>query len=229
MNLLSPRPGAHRTRLLAAAFTCWLGFAAIAWWQESGASAAFDSAGLLIWRKPPLFDPAGPAIVTDAMQVLTLFGGGPFRTMLGIIVLAVLLSRRRKRESVMLLALMIPSAAINSTLKWLFARPRPDIVPHLTGYGDLSFPSGHSLNGAATYLGLALILGSLRGRRHGVWIAAALCLSLGIAFSRVWLGVHYPTDAIAGWLGGTGWALMVAAVARPVASPLARPSRAGGA
>ena len=218
MNTSSNWPTRYRTGLLTAAFACWMGFALVAWWQESGASAAFDRAGLLYWRKPPLLDPVGPILLTDTMQVLTVLGSGPFRIVLAVVVLAALLARRHKRESAMLVALMTLPAATNSALKWLFARPRPDIVPHLTGFGDLSFPSGHSLNGAATYLGLALIFGSLSQRRRGIWFAAALCLSLAIAFSRVWLGVHYPTDAIAGWLGGTGWALVITALARPGAS-----------
>ena len=218
MNTSLPRPGPHRTELLTVAFACWLGFALVAWWQESGASAAFDRAGLLYWRQAPQLGPVGPALLTDAMQALTVVGSGTFRIVLALIVVAVLLARRHNRESVMLVALMTLPAATNSVLKWLFARPRPDIVPHLTSFGDLSFPSGHSLNGAATYLGLALILAGLSPHRRGIWIAAALCLSLAIAFSRVWLGVHYPTDAIAGWLGGTGWALIVTTLLRPTVS-----------
>lgn len=213
------KPGAslttQRARLLAAGLACWLGFALVAWWQASGASAGFDRAGLLLWRQPPQLYPIGPAWLTDAMRGLTTLGGGAFRVPLGLAALALLLSRRYLREAMMLAAIMVPAAVINSGLKTLFDRPRPDLVPYLHAFTDQSFPSGHSLNGAATYLGLALIAAALLPRLRGSFFTMALCLSLGIAFSRVWLGVHYPTDAIAGWLGGTGWVLVVTALIQP--------------
>ncbi|MCB2077360.1 MAG: phosphatase PAP2 family protein [Novosphingobium sp.] len=212
------RTATRNTGLLVASVASLLCFALVAAWQASGASASFDRAGLLYWREMPLLFPVGPAWLTQAMQGLTIMGGGPFRIALGLFVLTLLLARRHIRESLMLLAIMIPAAAINSGLKLLFARPRPDIVPRLDGFSDLSFPSGHSFNGAATYLGLALIMAGLRSRTRYWLVVPALCLSLAIAFSRVWLGVHYPTDAIAGWLGGTGWATMVAYLMQPRAS-----------
>ncbi len=209
----------QRAAIIAGGFACWLGLALIAWWQASGASAGFDRAGLLLWRDGPLLDAVGPAWLTSAMAGLTLIGGGPLRSALAIAVCAVLLVRRRMRDAVLLAGTALSAAAVNAGLKQLFARPRPDIVPHLDRISDLSFPSGHSFNSAAVYLCMALTIARLAPRRRGALIGAAMGLSLAIAFSRVWLGVHYPTDAMAGWLGGVGWALLLNALGRPQPAP----------
>lgn len=207
---------AHRkATLIVAACASWAGFALVAWWQASGASSGFDQAGLLFWREGPSLLPPGPGWLTNLMQGLTVMGGGTFRTVLGVAVLAALLVRRHTRQGLVLLAIVLPAAAINSGLKALFARPRPDLVPYLDSFGAFSFPSGHSFNGTATYLGLALVFASLAPRLRPPLLAAGLTLSLGIAFSRVWLGVHYPTDAIAGLLAGAGWVLLVWALLQP--------------
>jgi len=215
MNESSHRIIPHRATLLGTGVACWAGFVLVAWWHTSGASAGFDRAGLLLWREGASLQPIGPDWLSDAFRLITLLGGGPFRTVLGLVILGILLVCRYLREGLVLVAIMVPSAEINSLLKSFFAQPRPDIVPYLAGFGGFSFPSGHSMNGAATYLGLALIFAGMLSRYRSALLAGALCLSLVIAFSRVWLGVHYPTDAIAGWLAGTGWALMVASLLRP--------------
>jgi len=210
----SALPGGQAKLPLAAVLACWAGFALVAWFQASGTSVGFDRAGLLLWREAPALMPAGPTWLTSLMRGLTTMGGGTFRTVLGLVVLAALLARRHMRQGLMLLAIMLPAAAINFSLKELFDRPRPDLVPYFDTFGDLSFPSGHSFNGAATYLGLALILARQMPRLGKALVAGAVILSLGIAFSRVWVGVHWPTDAIAGWLGGMGWALLVTMLLR---------------
>jgi len=215
MNETPHRIAPYRALLLSAGVACWAGFSLVAWWQASGASTGFDRAGLLLWREVPSLQPIGPGWLSDAFRLITLLGDGPFRTVLGLAVLGLLIFRRHLREGLVLAAIMIPSATFNSLLKSLFARPRPDIVPYLSGFGDFSFPSGHSMNGAATYLGLALIFAGTMPRYRSALLTGAICLSMAIAFSRVWLGVHYPTDTIAGWLAGTGLALMVASLLRP--------------
>jgi len=94
------------------------------------------------------------------------------------------------------------------------------IVPHLTEAGGASFPSGHSFNAALVYVALALAFAALSARRVVRWglIGGALALSMAIALSRVWLGVHFPSDAVAGWCAGAAWAFTAAALLdRPAA------------
>ena len=210
--------GTALNAMIATALACWLGLALIAWWQASGGSDGFDRAGLLLWRNGPLLGPVGPEWLTTAMVRLTLLGGGAIRTPLVFAICIVLLIRKRVRDAALLAVTAITAAAVNSGLKLLFARPRPDIVHHLDRISDMSFPSGHSFNAAASYLCVALIMAGFAPHRRSLLIGAAMVLSLGVAFSRVWLGVHYPTDAIAGWLGGTGWTLLLAALAKAAAA-----------
>jgi undecaprenyl-diphosphatase len=214
MSTASPRLAAQ-DRLLAAALACWIGFTIVAQWQASGASAGFDRAGLLMWRRGPTLMPIGPAWLTHLMRSVTLLGNSRERLAIACLAFLILLFRRHIRAAVILAATAIPAIAIDSCLKLLFARPRPMIVPHLASYSQLSFPSGHSFNGSATYIGIALAAAAIAPRERIPMITVGLILSLAIAFSRVWLGVHYPTDVIAGLLGGAGWALLVWAALGP--------------
>ena len=99
-------------------------------------------------------------------------------------------------------------------IKTLVGRPRPEIVPHLTEAGGASFPSGHAFNSAVVYIGIALAFATLSARESVrlTIIGTAIVLSLFIAWTRVWLGVHFPSDVVAGWLGGAGWAFLAAAL-----------------
>ena len=94
------------------------------------------------------------------------------------------------------------------------SRPRPQIVPHLTEAGGASFPSGHSFNSAVVYIAIALAFATLSARQSVrlTIVGAAIVLSLVVAWTRVWLGVHFPSDVVAGWLGGAGWAFLAAAL-----------------
>ena len=105
-------------------------------------------------------------------------------------------------------------------LKEIFQRPRPQIVPHLTDISTASFPSGHSMLSSVVYLTLAALLARVvPDRRTKVYfLAVAPFLVLLIGSSRVYLGVHYPTDVLAGWCLGSVWALLCCLVAHFVAS-----------
>jgi undecaprenyl-diphosphatase len=108
----------------------------------------------------------------------------------------------------------LAATLLTSTLKGLLERPRPDIVTKLVHVASLSYPSGHSLASAAVYLTAALVVArhlSSVGQRIAAISCSALIVLL-IGASRVYLGVHYPSDVVAGILVGTAWASLMAAV-----------------
>ena len=101
-------------------------------------------------------------------------------------------------------------------LKAAFSRPRPSIVPHLSYVHTSSFPSGHSIMSAVVYLTLGALLTQLVGKVqlkfYFLFVAAALSFLVGL--SRTYMGVHYPTDVLAGWTVGLVWATLCWVVAR---------------
>ena len=99
---------------------------------------------------------------------------------------------------------------LNSILKQLFSRTRPDVVPHLREVVSSSFPSGHALTSAAVFLTLgALLMRIANGRLAKYYcMAIAMFVTFLVGMSRIFLGVHYPTDVVAGWLIGMSWALL---------------------
>ncbi len=199
---------------LIAAALCWLGFAVIAMLVLTDRLGTFDAAGLRYFRTGANLRSVGSPALLEAVRDWTMLGGALVLNLVGLIAVAALLRVRLRRKASLLAATMLSGWAVNTLLKAMFARPRPTLVPHLTEFGGLSFPSGHSFNSAAVYLSIALVLASLSPQRWVRWsmIAGAALISALVALSRVWLGVHYPSDALAGWLGGTAWALTASAL-----------------
>jgi undecaprenyl-diphosphatase len=201
-------------KALLVSLLCWLGFAAMVIAVHAGATGGFDHVGLTIWRSPVALTPLGPIWLLEGVRDLTALGGVLLRNLFAIGAVVALLFLRLRREAT-LLALTVGSGwLVNGAIKHAVGRPRPTIVPHLTEAGGASFPSGHSFNSAVVYIAIALAFATLSGR-HPVRvtiIGAALAASLVIAWSRVWLGVHFPSDVVAGWLGGVGWAFLAQAL-----------------
>lgn len=213
---------------LIAALLCWTGFAAMVVLVQTGRSTSFDAAGLRIWREGAGYAvPHGPAALVEAVRDFTALGGSLLRNLFALAAIVALLFLRLRREAVLFGATVISGWLGEAAMKALFGRPRPTIVPHLTEAGGTSFPSGHSFNAAVVYIAMALAFAALSPRRSVRWtiIVAALALTLLIALSRVWLGVHFPSDAIAGWLGGAGWAFLASAVLYPPAKAVAQATR----
>ena len=104
---------------------------------------------------------------------------------------------------------------LSSGLKGLFDRPRPDLVPHAVEVYTMSFPSGHATLSAVTYLTLGALLARVQPRRRvkAYLLGVAVLLAVLIGASRVYLGVHWPTDVLAGWCVGAAWAMLCWTVA----------------
>ena len=199
---------------LLASAVCWVGFALVVAAVLGGRSGDFDAAGLRLWRTGIDLHPRGALWLAEAVRDYTALGGVLLRNLFAIGAIVALLFLRLRREATLLTLTVMSGWLVNTAIKVLVGRPRPEIVSHLTEAGGSSFPSGHSFNSAVVYISIALAFAALSPRQsvRATIVVAAMALTLLIALSRVWLGVHYPSDAIAGWLGGAGWAFTAAAL-----------------
>ncbi len=202
--------------LLCGTLAIW-GFAGIADEVMEGDTRAFDEAVLLAMRMPgDAADPRGPRWLEEAARDITGLGGV---TVLGFVTLAAAayLCLRGKTRTMWFLLIAVGSGILLGLLmKQWFDRPRPDLVPHGSYVYTASFPSGHSMMSALTYLTLAALLARVERRRaiRAYLLFLAVLLTILIGTSRVYLGVHWPTDVLAGWAAGAAWALLCWIVAR---------------
>lgn len=203
-----------RGKALIAAAVCWTGFAVIVWLVLNGRTGGFDEFGLLAARTGEARDFAGSHLMLEIVRDTTALGGVFLRNLFAIGAVVALLFLSLRREAVLFAMTVAGGWVANSLLKGIVGRERPQIVPHLMEAGGESFPSGHSFNSAVVYIAMALAFAAL-SRRHSVryvLIGSAMVISAMIAWSRVMLGVHFPSDVTAGWLGGAGWAFLAAAL-----------------
>ncbi|TXI01529.1 MAG: phosphatase PAP2 family protein [Rhizobium sp.] len=187
-----------------------------------GSTKGFDEAILLALRQPGnLSVPIGPGWLTHAVKDITSLGGTTVLALMTALVTIYLLLDRQRAIAVFVLASVLGGWGLSAVLKLGVARPRPDIVPHLVEVHDLSFPSGHAMVSAVTYLTLAALISRTRRYRSTrvFTVAAGILLTLMIGSSRIYLGVHYPTDVLGGWCAGATWALGCWIIARRFISP----------
>jgi undecaprenyl-diphosphatase len=161
-------------------------------------------------------DPVGPRWLEEAARDVTALGGYAVLTLLVASVVGYQLMARHYHAALLVLVATLGGLLLSHLLKGLYDRPRPDLVPHLVHVSTASFPSGHAMNSAVVYLTLGALLARLvEGRWVRVYfVAVAVVLTLLVGTSRVYLGVHYPTDVVAGWAAGVGWAVACWLVAR---------------
>ncbi len=202
--------------LLVLAGGVWL-FAELADEVVEGETQRIDRAVLLSMRNPDNHeDPRGPAWLEQAARDITALGGVAVLTIITIAAAAFALLRGTRRLALFLLLAAGGGQVVSHSLKLLFDRPRPDLVVH----GDLvetaSFPSGHSMLSATVYLTLGVLLarGHRQKRIKGFFVAMALFLAGIVGITRVYLGVHWPTDVLAGWTAGATWAVLCWLLAR---------------
>lgn len=195
--------------ILAVAGLLWA-FFNVAGEIVEGDTQALDRHILLLLRNPANpAEPIGSRTFEEAMRDVTALGGTTVLTLVTVVAAFMFLMHRRWRHAVVLAATVLLAEVSSSVAKAFCARPRPDLVPHGSYVYSASFPSGHSALSAATYLTLAVLIASLepnRATKIMVFIVA-LILVLAIGISRVYLGVHWPSDVIGGWSLGAAWAL----------------------
>jgi undecaprenyl-diphosphatase len=148
---------------------------------------------------------AGPAWLASLWITISFLGDTLVRIFFAICVVAFLWAKRRRSQAIIFAGYLLVGIAFSSALKYWIDRPRPQWVPHLDLVTNQSFPSGHALNSTLFYMGLAcLFMSYLPNRLSRVgFFCLMLMLTIATGISRVALGVHYPTDVLAGWLLGT--------------------------
>lgn len=211
--LMSRASAAERVTLLVlgGVATLVLAFAKIAEEVVEGDTGGLDKKLLLMLRNPAdLADPIGPQWLEEMMRDFTALGGVGVLVLLVCCVAGFVALTGRRRTALLVIAAIGSGLLLSSLLKYGFSRPRPDLVPHGARVYTSSFPSGHSTMSAIVYLTLGALLA--RTQRSGVvkvfvmGVAAMVTLLVGV--SRVYLGVHWPTDVLAGWVIGSAWALL---------------------
>ena len=183
---------------MIAALVAVLFFAWIAVETSLGSTMAFDLAvrgAVHSWASPYL---------TYAMLGASLIGQSWFLIPLGLLLATILVRRGRKRAAVVFAAAPIGSEVLVQTLKVIFHRTRPEAFFGLAQPETYSFPSGHAMTSVCFYGAMAAILAIGSKRKAAYWIVG-IGTPLLIGFSRVYLGVHYPSDVLAGWAGGVVW------------------------
>lgn len=209
----------HEFRLLLVLGIVMVGiwsFIELAEMANAGQTHPVDTALLLALRDPvDPSQPIGPAWLAEMMRDITALGGVAVLAVLSLGVAGYLVLLRRYDLVALVIISVGGAILLNFLLKLGFDRPRPDLVPHLTEAYQTSFPSGHSMSSAATYLILGAMMAHVQPRRSLkiYFLALAIFVMVLVGFSRVYLGVHWPTDVLAGWAAGSIWALLCWAVA----------------
>ena len=185
-----------------------LAFALIADETLEGETRGFDESILLALREPgDPTNPIGPAWLEHALLDITALGGYVILSMLVIGVAIYLIAAGKRGTALLVVGAVGSGTLLSETLKFGFARPRPDLVAHLAEVQSASFPSGHAMISAIAYLTLGVLLTRAHKQRRTKFIimSYAILLTLMIGLSRIYLGVHWPTDVLAGWALGAAW------------------------
>jgi undecaprenyl-diphosphatase len=176
-----------------------------------GDTRTFDRTMLLALRDPAdLSDPVGPVWVEEMARDVTSLGGTAVLVLVSVAVIGFLLMVRKRGAALLVLGSIGGGVLLSTILKNVFERTRPDLVPHAVHVYTASFPSGHAMLSAVTYLTLGALLTRVQPQRRvkAYLLTVAVVLTVLIGVSRVYLGVHWPTDVLAGWCIGSAWAML---------------------
>ena len=200
--------GTLATLLLFAALT--LTFGIVANEMSTGNTRAFDNAVVMALRSDANpSDPLGPMWFEGAVRDITSLGSNAVLIILTLGTVGFLALSGARGAALHVLVSVGSGAILIQVLKELFGRVRPDVVPHAVSEVTRSFPSGHATLAAVTYLTLGALVARVQPKpalkMYVLFVAILLTLLVGV--SRVYLGVHWPTDVLAGWCLGSAWAI----------------------
>jgi undecaprenyl-diphosphatase len=202
--------------VLVLATLCW-GFLHLASEVGEGETYSLDMAILMAMRdahNPK--DPIGPPWFEEAVRDVTSLGSTTVLMLFVLGVVGLLIMSEAHGAAVLVFFSVIGGIVVTVLLKQAFERDRPDLVLHAAQVFSTSFPSGHATLSAVTYLTLGGLLARVQPHR-GLKIyvlAVAVMLTVLVGVSRIYLGVHWPTDVVAGWMVGSAWALACWMLAR---------------
>lgn len=202
--------------LLVIAGGLW-GFVELMEVARDAASHSFDTEILLAFRvggDPST--PIGPFWMEEAVRDVTSLGGTVVLIFITLSTTVYLLLVRKSAAALFVFAAIAGGQILSSVLKLGVDRPRPDLVSHLVDVHTLSFPSGHAMLSAVTYLTLGSLLAHIlpghATRLYVLFLAVLVTFCVGV--SRIYLGVHWPSDVLAGWCAGAAWAMLCWLMAR---------------
>jgi undecaprenyl-diphosphatase len=192
-----------------------LSFLQLADEMVDGEMEAFDRSILLLFRDPANPDTViGPSWMHEMVRDITALGSFSLLGLLVLGVCAYLYLARMRSAAVFVLVSVLGGTLLSTVLKMGYNRPRPDLTT-MSEQFTASFPSGHAMLSAVTFLTLGALLARFAPTRRLqiLSLAGALLLTLLVGFSRLYMGVHYPSDILAGWCLGSAWALLCSSIA----------------
>lgn len=199
--------------LFGFAAVCLLGLVFLDFAEDlhEGEVFIFDKA-LLLWLRggSQAGEPIGPSWLPNVAIDFTSLGSTSVLTLITVASFGFLLIEKNWRSALLVLIAVCGGALLTTLFKDFMERPRPDVVLHLVKVTNPSFPSGHAANSAATYLTLGALLARVNeGRRAKAFIVSlAIFVTFLVGATRIYLGVHWPSDVIAGWCLGSAWAIL---------------------
>ena len=215
------RPDLVALLAILAAAAGLFAFLFIAERATSGEPHRLDERLLRTLREPgDPADPIGPHWLEESCRDITALGSYAVLVPLVAFSLGCLLMVGRRGAALLVFTSSVAGLLISHLLKEYYERPRPEVVPHLVRVSTESFPSGHAMLSAVVYLTLGAVLARTTA---GWWaklyiLSTAVFVTILVGLSRIYLGVHFPTDVAAGWAVGMAWALVCWLVERSLQS-----------